>query len=207
MTQPIVTEMSAADEEPPSSGSDIEIELIVDPIVQQTVASFLSTQLVHQAVRLAAVSRGFSAGSIGVRITDDITIRQLNAKYLGHDYATDVISFGYTADPPTIEGELVVSVDTAAREAISASESAGQPWTTEQELVLYVVHGVLHIAAMDDHEPADRAAMRAAEEAVFLELGIPAITRCGADKNPSEQNSSEQNPGKQKPSSKAGDQS
>ena len=60
---------------------------------------------------------------------------------------------------------------------------------------------------MDDHEPADRAAMRAAEEAVFLELGIPAITRCGADRNPSEQNSSEQNPGKQKPSSKAGDQS
>lgn len=179
MTQPIATETFAADEEPPSSGSEslsdseIEIETIVDAGVDNP----LSIEQMCQAVRLAAESRGFHAGSIGVRITNDETIRELNAQHLGHDYATDVISFGYAADTPTIEGELVASVDTALRESESAN------WPTTHELMLYIVHGVLHITGMDDHDPADRAAMRAAEQTVFLKLGIDEITRCGADGN------------------------
>lgn len=180
MTQSNPTEISVTDEEPPSSGSAIEIDLIIDHGVNNP----LSKKLVCEAARLAAASRGFSDGSIGVRITNDATIRELNATHLGHDYATDVISFGYTAETPTIEGELVVSVDTAAREAKSASALADHEWTVEHELMLYVVHGVLHITGMDDHDATDRIEMRAAEEAVFLKLGIPAITRCGADKAP-----------------------
>jgi probable rRNA maturation factor len=46
------------------------------------------------------------------------------------------------------------------------------PWEVADELVLYVVHGVLHIGGMDDQAPEDRAAMRAAERAVLERLGL-----------------------------------
>ncbi|MGB7345782.1 MAG: rRNA maturation RNase YbeY [Pirellulaceae bacterium] len=159
------------DEEPPPSGSAIEVDLIVDA----DITSPLSVDEILQAVRTAANQQGFHDGSIGVRITNDPTIRQINAQHLGHDYATDVISFGYDADPPRIEGELVVSVDTANQKALEIG------WPQKHEMLLYIVHGVLHITGMDDHEPSDRAAMRTAEENVFLYLGIQEISRCGAD--------------------------
>ncbi len=171
MTKPEISEPPTDAEEPPSSGSDIELELTID----SGVSNPLSESEIRQAIVAALTHRGFSAGTIGVRITDDETIRQLNARHLGHDYATDVISFGYTDAPPNVEGELVVSADTARREAAAAN------WQFQSELLLYIVHGVLHITGMDDHKDSDRAAMRAAEEVVFLQLGIDAIRRCGAD--------------------------
>ncbi len=53
--------------------------------------------------------------------------------------------------------QLLVSSDTADREA--------QQWgqTTDDELLLYVIHGTLHLVGFDDHEPDDAAAMRRAE--------------------------------------------
>jgi len=43
----------------------------------------------------------------------------------------------------------------------------------ERELVLYVVHGALHLCGFDDHDPDERAAMRAAERSVMGRLGYP----------------------------------
>ncbi|WP_419189382.1 rRNA maturation RNase YbeY [Stieleria marina] len=169
---------SIDDEEPPSSLCDISVELIVDDSVSASLDEDAIRSTVLSAVQTAAVHRGFSSGTVGVRITDDAAIRQLNAKHLGHDYATDVISFSYEADPPHLEGELVVSVDTARQKASEIG------WPAESELLLYIVHGVLHITGMDDHEPTDRREMRQAEESVFLKLGIREISRCGADIQP-----------------------
>jgi probable rRNA maturation factor len=160
------------DEEPPSLHCNVELELTVDDDIKLP----LDASDIEAAVRAAATREGFLEGTIGVRVTDDVTIRQLNAKHLGHDYATDVISFGYEADPPRVEGELVASVDTATQKASEVR------WPVKHELLLYIVHGVLHICGMDDHQEHDRAAMREAEKAVFLELGIDEISRCGADK-------------------------
>lgn len=192
MPDPANSETTIDEEEPPSSGGEsvdsdseasptdgpntpqlgVKLELIVDSGVTHP----LSADQIQKAVNSAAKYRGFSQGTVGVRITNDSTIQTLNNRHLGHDYATDVISFGYAATPPNVEGELVVSVDTAAREASEAN------WQTANELLLYIVHGTLHITGMDDHEEDDRAAMRIAEQAVFLQLGIDAIKRCGADR-------------------------
>ncbi len=124
---------------------------------------------------LAARSRQFTDGEIGIRISDDPTIQQVNRRHLQHDYPTDVISFLYRSDLPRIEGELIVSVDTARRR----SEELG--WNTSHELLLYVVHGVLHLTGMDDHNPILRSEMRKAEEMIMTELGIADIVRYGAD--------------------------
>jgi probable rRNA maturation factor len=164
------------DEEPPSLPCNIEVELTVDENIKMP----LDVGDMEAAVRAAAARQGYLEGMIGVRITNDASIRQLNAQHLGHDYATDVISFGYEADSPRVDGELVASVDTAMQKAAEIQ------WPFRHELLLYIVHGVLHICGMDDYEEIDRAAMRKAEQDVFLELGIDEIFRCGADKQDEE---------------------
>ena len=170
-TESVASDSEVTAEEPPSSSSEIEVELIVD----EDIAVDIDTARVQQAVQLACESRGFLEGTIGVRIATDASIRTLNAKHLGHDYATDVISFGYVAKEPEIEGELIVSIDTAIRQAAAIG------WSADHELLLYIVHGTLHITGMDDHDDDDRAAMRAAEATVMTGLGIDQITRFGAD--------------------------
>ena len=149
--------------------SDLHVEIVTDPHVSSPISSLL----VRAAVVAAANDQGFKRGEIGVRITDDLSIHRINLDHLGHDYPTDVISFDYGSEGTTIEGEMVVSAETAACRA------ADLGWPVEHELVLYIVHGTLHIAGLDDLSDSDRKQMRAAEQRVMLALGVEAITRFG----------------------------
>lgn len=153
------------------------MSLNVEIIVDDCLTTPLPLDRLSQAVWAAAKSRGFHCGEIGIRVTDDPTIAELNARHLDHDYETDVISFPYGADDSKLSGELVVSAQTAHRRARELG------WSAENELLLYVVHGVLHITGMDDHEPSDRAMMRQAEQQVMLDLGIEQILRFGVDRD------------------------
>ena len=119
------------------------------------------------AATAAAAGHGYCHGELTVLVTDDAEIHTINQKHLGHDYPTDVISFGYAADQnrQTLQGELVVSrqraVDESTRRGIAADD----------ELTLYVIHGVLHIAGLDDTDEASAAGMRAAEHQTLTTLG------------------------------------
>ena len=93
-----------------------------------------------------------------VALVDDKTMAELHERFLGVPGPTDVLSFPH--------GEIVVSADTAKREAI---ERGIDPLG---ELVLYVVHGALHLAGHDDKKPKPRLKMRAAERQVLTDLGF-----------------------------------
>jgi probable rRNA maturation factor len=127
------------------------------------------------AVRAAAAYRGCRQGTIGVAVVDDAAIHAVNQRHLQHDYPTDVISFTYALDPPHVEGELVVSWQTAERASLEAG------WPAADELILYVVHGTLHITGMDDASSDQRQAMRGAEREVLAQLGIGQPPAAGAD--------------------------
>jgi len=93
-----------------------------------------------------------------VALVDDRTIAKLHGRFLGDPTPTDVLSFPH--------GEIVASGETARREA----EARGiRP---VDELVLYVVHGALHLAGYKDGKAKDRARMRRAERRVLKALGI-----------------------------------
>jgi probable rRNA maturation factor len=109
---------------------------------------------------------GFTAGSLSIAVVDDPTIHELNRQYLAHDYPTDVLSFLLEQEGQRIEGEVIASADTACRTA----EQLG--WPPEDELLLYVVHGTLHIIGHDDANDAQRAEMRAAERNCLAKLGV-----------------------------------
>jgi len=102
-------------------------------------------------IREAARAAAEKPLNIGVSIVfvDDKTIRQVNEEFLGHDNATDVIAFDYRdseGETPFEEenAEIVISVERAIREA----KRRRQP--IARELLLYVIHGVLHLTGYDD---------------------------------------------------------
>ncbi len=165
-------------EEPPSPPERLQVSILVDDEIDLPLAR----SAVRAAVAAAARFRRGRSGELGVRITDDASIREINRRHLDHDYATDVISFGYRWQPPWVEGELVVSLETARREAARLGAACSKAeWGVAEELLLYVVHGVLHVTGMEDHDPADRREMRRAEQSILTELGLEQIRHFGAD--------------------------
>ena len=103
-----------------------------------------------------------------IAIVDDPAMRKLNKQYLDHDYETDVLSFvlQYDDELGELQGQLIVSTDTAAT---MASEVGG---TMQQELLLYVVHGTLHLVGYDDKAPDDAREMRDAERRYLESVGL-----------------------------------
>ena len=98
-------------------------------------------------------------------VLDDRRMRELNRRTLAHDHPTDVLSFPLASEP-VLMGEVVLSADTARREALRR----GHP--PYHEVLLYAVHGVLHLLGHDDHDPARRRRMRAAERRALAALGV-----------------------------------
>lgn len=109
---------------------------------------------------------------VSVSLVDDATIRQQNCEQLGHDWATDVISFVIERDGDAVDGEVIASVDTARRLADQARLVQNRQWTIENELLLYVVHGMLHVVGLDDIEDDDRQQMRDLERKCLTAIGI-----------------------------------
>ncbi len=100
---------------------------------------------------------------VSIAFVTNSVIRRINRKFLGHDYATDVLSFPLGDDP---WGELVVSAEYARAEA----RKRGIP--VEEELLRYVAHGVLHLLGYDDRHPAAKKRMwRRQEEEVRKVVG------------------------------------
>jgi probable rRNA maturation factor len=109
---------------------------------------------------------GIEQATISLAVVDDATMHVLNRQYLRHDYPTDVLSFLLEDAPGEFEGEIIISADYAAREA------AHFGWRPQDEMLLYIIHGALHLAGYDDAEPRLQAEMRAQERAYLGEFGL-----------------------------------
>jgi len=108
----------------------------------------------------------YQTAAISIAVVDDPTIHQLNRKYLEHDYPTDILSFLLDASDTHLEGELVASADTAVTNA------AEYGWPATDELLLYLIHGALHLIGYRDKSAQECAAMVAAEKVHLKKLGI-----------------------------------
>jgi probable rRNA maturation factor len=81
---------------------------------------------------------------ISLSFVDDEYIKQLNKQYLGKDQATNVLSFSlqegkYGDINPQILGDIIVSVETAQRDALYGK------LTIAQEIDFLIIHGILHL--------------------------------------------------------------
>lgn len=121
-------------------------------------------RLCHAAQQIVAAA-GISSGLISLAIVDDQTIHGINRRFLAHDEPTDVISFVLEQQADHLEGEIVASIDTATRVAAELNRA------TADELLLYIVHGALHLVGYDDLDEASRQQMRQQEQHWLDRLG------------------------------------
>jgi probable rRNA maturation factor len=150
----------------PSLRGELEPSSLLEVLIANETAAGADVERLEAAVRTTLLGTMFDQGMISVAIVDDPAIHELNRQYLQHDYPTDVLSFTLESAPPRLVGEIIASIETAADMAAEAG------WSAAEELVLYVVHGTLHLAGYEDNTPPAAAKMRAAELAVLRRLGI-----------------------------------
>ena len=132
----------------------------------QDISFFLKNKRAVGAwLKSVAASEGCSLGDISVIFCSDPYILDVNRKYLGHDYYTDIITFDYCeggvegviGSGKKLNGDLFISIDTVKA---NADEYCA---TFHEELHRVIVHGVLHLIGYDDHTDADIAMMRSKE--------------------------------------------
>ncbi len=121
----------------------------------------------EDAIRLTLRQHRRVRCRISLAIVDDARMAELHQQYLGKSGPTDCLSFDLRDEPDSdvVEGEIVVSLDTARREAgeRNVSELA--------ELVLYAVHALLHLLGYEDAEPQSADRMHRMENQLLTELG------------------------------------
>lgn len=121
---------------------------------------------IKSAVAMVLADAGRTAGAVSLAVVDDPTIHRLNAQFLQHDYPTDVLSFALEDDGQRLEGEIIASAETAI---VNAAE---YDWPADHELLLYFLHGALHLVGYLDKTAEEAAQMRAAEETYLEMLGL-----------------------------------
>ena len=124
----------------------------------------------REAARVVLEGEGEADARIGVALMDDASIHALNKRFLGHDEPTDVLSFPLSEpNANRLAGELVIGAEVALAQAKERGHDV------QEELALYVIHGLLHLCGYDDK--ADEAAreMRVRERHYLAALGLPDI--------------------------------
>jgi probable rRNA maturation factor len=119
-----------------------------------------------RSVETVLAEEGIEEATVNIAIVDDPMIHDLNRRFLNHDEPTDVLSFPFDDDGGRLEGDIIVSADTAVRMA------AELQWSAADELLLYVVHGLLHLVGYDDIDPQLRAEMHARQRHYMCMLGV-----------------------------------
>jgi probable rRNA maturation factor len=126
---------------------------------------------VQRVLDAALAARRLRACSLSVLLVDDDESARLHAQHFQDPTATDVMTFpdGGT-DPETglrHLGDLAVGVEVARREAATRRRRVGD------ELILYVLHGLLHLIGFDDVTPAQQRRMWAEQRRLLAAEGIP----------------------------------
>ena len=113
-------------------------------------------------------SEKIAAAELSLAIVNGDQMQELNKRHLEHDYDTDVLSFllesSESPDGASLEGEVIVSIDMARKQA------AEHETALDYELILYIVHGTLHLCGYDDLTTAEAAVMRERERNLLQQL-------------------------------------
>ena len=135
-------------------------------IANEQTACKIDESLIRRLVLEILAGEEVAAGQISVAVVDDPTIQEINQRHLQHDYATDVISFVLEWKDGCLDGEVVVSGDTACAVAGDLG------WPAENELLLYITHGTLHLVGYEDQSDSDREEMRNRERHYLARFGL-----------------------------------
>ena len=121
----------------------------------------------HDAILQAMVAMRRS-GQLSVKIVGDDEMARAHETHKGCPGTTDVLTFDLSAGEAPLDADLLVCADEARRQALARGHAI------EQEVLLYVVHGVLHCTGYDDHDAAAAERMHRAEDEILAAVGVGA---------------------------------
>ncbi|MBL8990667.1 MAG: rRNA maturation RNase YbeY [Phycisphaerae bacterium] len=161
-----LAEDSGEADRPPAAGEAAGV--IVDVIdATGRLARDDAAWLGQWAGRAALMAGG--AGEVRVRVVGDAEMAEAHRRYSGVEGTTDVLTFDLRPDPSAggaLDTDILICLDEADRQA----GDRGHP--VRRELLLYILHGVLHCLGHDDHSEAGYRAMHAREDEILRALGV-----------------------------------
>ena len=107
-------------------------------------------------------SKGYKLGNLVYAFFNDEDLKDLNIRFLKHDYYTDVISFDETADQ-VVSGNIAISVDRVKENATQIGVDF------EEEMHRVMIHGVLHFVGFNDKTSSEKKEIRE-QEALALSM-------------------------------------
>ena len=107
-------------------------------------------------------SKGYKLGNLVYAFFNDEDLKDLNIRFLKHDYYTDVISFDETADQ-VVSGNIAISVDRVKENATQMGVDF------EEEMHRVIIHGVLHFIGFNDKTSLEKKEIRE-QEALALSM-------------------------------------
>ena len=114
-------------------------------------------------LKTVAALEGYAMGEMNYIFCSDQYLLDINKKFLGHDYLTDIITFDNSEDflmekgREGVSADIYISIDTVR----ANGESYGEGF--ERELLRVIAHGLLHLIGYDDVTESKQKKMRAAE--------------------------------------------
>ncbi|MFZ1288680.1 MAG: rRNA maturation RNase YbeY [Melioribacteraceae bacterium] len=99
----------------------------------------------------------FKINSLIINFVTEKEIILINEKYLGHNFSTDIITFNYSGENDSLDGEIFICLDDACFNAKKFNV------TLENELIRLVIHGVLHLLGYDDKSTKEKKKMKIEE--------------------------------------------
>ena len=117
-------------------------------------------------IALSILKPGGSSGRAELELVflDNAQIKPLNKKFKGEDRPTDVLSFDLGAGTGSFFGNIYISVDKALE------NSKIFETTLQEEFILYIIHGILHLTGYDDETKKERVKMEARQEILLRKL-------------------------------------
>lgn len=156
----------------------MEISITIGDSFEQEVDAGFLRQVIEATLKAEGAERD---AELGLLITGDDEIRQLNFEYRGIDKPTDVLSFAMSEQAPGDTdgeflfalppdginhlGEVIISYPRVLAQALEQGHSVNR------ELGLLVVHGVLHLLGYDHESDPEADRMEAREDSILSQLG------------------------------------
>jgi rRNA maturation RNase YbeY len=112
-------------------------------------------------------SDGAGIARVGVRIVGDAEMASAHTDYSGVEGTTDVL--GFVTDQSPLRVDVLICLDEASRRASEFEHDLGR------ELLLYVVHAVLHATGHDDHDPESFQRMHEEEDRILRAIGVGSV--------------------------------
>ncbi len=143
-----------------------------------TRAHRIDERRVTATARALLAATGRPNAGLSLTFVGDVAMRRINREHRGKDRTTDVLSFplyepfavpkrARAGEPELLVGDVVISVDTAVRQA--KAYDAG----LDAEIDRLIVHAVAHLLGHDHEVPAERAKMLRAEKKLAAAIGLP----------------------------------